>query len=222
MKARPPTAGAPFPRAFRKPFPMTPAPAPCRRSPWLGTLAAALLLAGPLAADPAAFPERNRTTFLIGLRKGSPLSSDVRSVRVGGYELADGTPIEFEDWYSSDWLDIGLTFLTQLTPNRGIIWGLSTGERGEKYRIDPALKLGIMLQKPLGSAAFLTLTAHTILGGDLREETCVADYGAIGGVQEVNCRLAATTLAPAQTLDYLLDAPAYDRHYLSLVFTWEF
>lgn len=196
--------------------------APRPRSVLHGTFAAALLLAGPLAADPAPFPERNRTTFLIGIREGSQLSADMRSVRAGGYELADGTPIDFHRWYSTDWTDMGVTFLTQVTPGLGVLWGVSTGERGEKYRIDPALTLGVILQRRIGKRAFATLTAQTILGGDLREETCMADYGAIGGVQEVNCRLAASTLAPAETLDYLLDAPAYDRHYLKLVFTWEF
>ncbi len=31
-----------------------------------------------------------------------------------------------------------------------------------------------------------------------------ADYGDIGGVQRVNCRLAATELEPKETLKYLL------------------
>lgn len=179
-----------------------------------------LALAGSAAAD--AFPERNKSTFLIGLRKGSQLSTDVRSLRAGGYELADGTPVDFEDWYSSDWTDIGLTWLTQINDGFGVIWGLSTGERGEKYRIDPAMKLGFTLQRRLGRHSFATLTAHTIIGGNLREQTCTADYGDIGGVQTVNCRLAATELPPEETLDYLLDAPAYDRHYVTLVFTREF
>ncbi|GGH62166.1 hypothetical protein GVY41_18095 [Frigidibacter albus] len=200
---------------------MTTARALRPRSVLRGALAA-VLLAGPLAADPAPFPERNRKTFLIGIREGSQLSADVRSVRAGGYELADGTPIDFDRWYSTDWTDLGVTFLTQVTPGLGVLWGASTGERGEKYRIDPALTLGVILQRRIGKRAFATLTAQTILGGNLREDTCMADYGAIGGVQEVNCRLAASTLAPAETLDYLLDAPAYDRHYLKLVFTWEF
>lgn len=196
-------------------------PAPARRPPSAAVLAALLLaLAGPAAAE--AFPERNKSTFLIGVRNGSQLSADVRSVRAGGYELADGTPVDFADWYSSDWTDIGLTWLTQIDKGFGVIWGLSTGERGEKYRIDPALKLGITLQRRVSRHSFATLTAHTIIGGELRERTCTADYGAIGGVQEVNCRLAATTLPPEETLDYLLDAPAHDRHYLTLVFTWEF
>ena len=32
---------------------------------------------------------------------------------------------------------------------------------------------------------------------------CTADYGAIGGVQAVNCRLAASQLDPAETLRHL-------------------
>jgi hypothetical protein len=37
----------------------------------------------------------------------------------------------------------------------------------------------------------------------MEEKTCVADYGDIGGIQAVNCRLAATALEPAETLQYL-------------------
>jgi len=51
----------------------------------------------------------------------------------------------------------------------------------------------------------------TRIGGHLRERACTADYGEIGGVQRVNCRLAATPLEPRETLQYLWDERPGDR-----------
>lgn len=42
-------------------------------------------------------------------------------------------------------------------------------------------------------------------GGRLKEKICIADYGDIGGVQRVNCRLEATELEPKETLKYLFN-----------------
>ena len=61
-----------------------------------------------------------------------------------------------------------------------------------------------------------------MLGGTLHEKSCSADYGQIGGVQEVNCRLAASTLPPAETLRYLLNEKPYNHNQVSLMLTWRF
>ncbi|WP_126977715.1 hypothetical protein [Frigidibacter oleivorans] len=207
-------AGAPVPSAAQT-APQFPAPPPARSG-----FSGPSFSARPFA-PPVPFPEERRTN-LVSLRQGGQRSTDVRSLRPGGYELSDGTRVRFRDWYSSDWEDLSILLLTQVTPDFGILWGVSTGESGPKYRIDPSLRLGFTRQWQVSPNAFLTLTASTILGGSVTEETCTADYGAIGGVQEVNCRLAASTLAPSETLQYLLDVPPYDRHVVTLSYRWNF
>ena len=67
----------------------------------------------------------------------------------------------------------------------------------------------------------LSLTVSGIFGGRLTESPCEADYGDIGGIQTVNCRLAASVLAPEETLKYLMNA-APNRLSLSLSFSGSF
>lgn len=141
---------------------------------------------------------------LVDLHQGSTLSDLARFLSIGGYELQDGTWVDFDKWYHTDWIDLHADFLTQFNDDFGILWGFGTGERGEKYRIDPSLKLGIVTQAHPLPNAILSLTATTTLAGSFTEFPCVADFGAIGGVQEVNCRLAAGVLPPADTLKYLI------------------
>jgi hypothetical protein len=40
----------------------------------------------------------------------------------------------------------------------------------------------------------------------------MADFGDVGGVEQVNCRLAATEMAPAETLKYLVNELPPERH----------
>lgn len=161
-------------------------------------------------------------TSLIDIHVGSPRSDAVSHLRNGGYELADGTAVNFDHWYSSRWRDLSFVFLTQIGPNFGLIWGGSTGEHGEKYHIAPALKIGFMQQISLSQSSVLTVSASTKLGGLLQEKTCSADYGDIGGIQQVNCRLAASTMRPADTLDYLLYVPAKHEAEISLTYELRF
>ena len=144
-----------------------------------------------------------KATSLIEARQGTEMSDKVRGVRKEGYESSDGRWIGMRSMYSSEWRDSSVSWLTQVSPEFGVIWGFSTGERAEKYRIDPSLKLGFAFQKNINRDATIYLTASRVFGGRLRENTCQADYGEIGGVQKVNCRLAATFLAPEETLAYL-------------------
>lgn len=161
-------------------------------------------------------------TGLIDIHLGSKRSDAVRHLRNGGYELADGTAVRFDPWYRSNWRDLSISFLTQVTPSSGLIWGLSTGERGGKYHIAPSIEVGAMIQIELSHSSRLTFSASTKLGGLLQEQTCTADYGAIGGIQQVNCRLAASTLAPADTLDYLLYVSAREEAKVALVYELRF
>jgi hypothetical protein len=100
----------------------------------------AILITKSAVADD--FVDQN---FLIDIYQGSYRSSIATGVRAGGYELSDGEYVSFADWYTPAIPDITLLFLREVSNNFGIIWGLSTGEVGEKYRIDPALQLGFVL-----------------------------------------------------------------------------
>ena len=146
-------------------------------------------------------------TSLVDIHSGSGLSDAVRSVSPSGFQLADGSDVRFSDWYTSRWQDVHVTWMTQLHDNVGFYWGFGAGERGQKYTIDPSLKLGFVLRHDLSDRSQLSLSATHTIGGGLSESSCTADYGAIGGVQTVNCRLAATELPPSETLQYLFDEP---------------
>lgn len=169
---------------------------------------AVLLLAGvqPVQAD--AYLGRGHSlfdsTYLIEITQETSLSQKARGMRSGGYETSGGNWVGFGNWYSTNWSDTRISWITQVNPNFGVIWGLSSGERAEKHRIDPGLRLGVLFQTQPRKHSLLTLSASTVVGGKLREEACVADYGEIGGVQKVNCRLAASVLEPSETLNHLL------------------
>lgn len=142
-------------------------------------------------------------TFLLDLRAGSVRSRRARELSYGGYELDDGTYVDFADWYTPRFPEMNLLFLTAVTPSFGLTWGLSTGERGEKYRIDPGLWLGFVYRYDISARQTLSLSAATLMGGNMREQTCRAYYRVIEDFATVNCRLAASTLPPAQTLQFL-------------------
>lgn len=161
-------------------------------------------------------------THWVGIQFGSALSRQVSSLRGQGYELSGGQPVRFENWYRSNWKDLQLTWMTEINPKLGLLWGLGTGERGAKYRIDPSLQLGLIFQQPLSAQSAFSFRVSTRLGGRLKEKTCVADYGQIGGVQTVNCRLAATELPPAETLKYLFNESPSDRLLFALRYEKKF
>ena len=155
-------------------------------------------------------------THLIELRQGSDLSRKASDLQFGGYESAQGQWIAMRPFYRTKWTDARISWMTAISPSAGLIWGLSTGERAEKYTIAPSMKLGFVLTSEPRGNAFFSLRATTVVGGQLRERPCSADYGAIGGVQAVNCRLAASTMAPAETLKYLLQERPRGRNSVTL------
>jgi hypothetical protein len=144
-----------------------------------------------------------QSTYLIEVSQDSPLSLKARGMRYGGFETSGGNWVGFDNWYSTEWRDTRLSWITQVNANLGLIWGLSSGERAEKYSIDSGLRLGFLFQTQPRKHSLLSISGSTVLGGRLREKTCTADYGEIGGVQTVNCRLAASVLEPSDTLNYL-------------------
>ncbi len=164
----------------------------------------------------------SKSTYLLELQQGSFLSQIARSNQFGGFELSSGGFMSFNKWYRSKWTDSSISWMTQLNEDFGIIYGFSTGERAEKFTIDPSIKLGFVLQSKLQENITFSVRATTIIGGMLKEKTCTADYGEIGGVQEVNCRLAATPLEPSETLKFLLNEKPFNRNQLLMRVTWQF
>ena len=162
-------------------------------------------------------------THLVEFAQNSENSHTAASFRAGGYESAYGQWISFDHWYRPSGLkDTRLTWMTQLHPSFGVLWGLGTGEHGEKYQIQPSLKFGLVYQTNLNRHAHLSIKASTLLGGRMRERACTADYGEIGGVQQVNCRLAASTLTPTETLNYLINSAPADRDVLQIRYVYQF
>ena len=161
-------------------------------------------------------------TYLIDIGQGSQLSQVMRASQTGGFETASGNWVSFKGWYSTNWTDSRLTMMTQLTPWLGLIWGASTGELGEKYTIDPSVKVGLVVRHDFAKNSSLSFKATTVLGGSLREKSCIADYGEIGGQQKVNCRLAATPLAPNDTLQYLYNMKPLNSYFLSVQYSLSF
>ncbi|UVK48976.1 hypothetical protein BPNPMPFG_006622 (plasmid) [Mesorhizobium sp. AR07] len=167
----------------------------------IGTTAGFVLFV--MAFFVSAMTANEQETSLVGIYQGSELTAAANHLGRGGYELSDGTQVSFDKWYHSSWVDMRFEMLTQLSDDFGILWGASTGQRAEKVRIEPGVKVGFILQKRPTASTTLSLTISSILGGNLTERPCTADYGAIGGVQMVNCRLAASQLRPSDSLKYL-------------------
>ncbi len=182
---------------------------------------AACLLAVLLLVPPARAQDFYPANYFVDIHQGSELSDQAAELADGGYELSDGTWVSFAEWYHTDWQDIRFEMMTQFTPDFGLLWGGSTGERGEKYTIDPSISLGFVAQVRTGPSSALSMTFRTIFAGELTEKTCEADYGDIGGIQTVNCRLAASILAPEETLEYLVNADP-NRLHIALTYSVTF
>ena len=144
-------------------------------------------------------------THLIDFKQGSELSGKVSDSSAGGFETAQGNFVSFKQWYQTNWTDTKTVWMTEINPNLGVIWGFSTGEKAEKYEISRSVTIGFAYSTQIDKTSFLSIRGTTILGGNLREKTCTADYGDIGGIQEVNCRLAASPLPPSETLIHLFN-----------------
>jgi hypothetical protein len=157
-------------------------------------------IAQDCAADGCASYPR---TTLLEIRREQPPVRDLELVKFGGYELADGRFQSFNNWYAGRLVTTRAEFVTQFSPGIALLWGLSTGENREKYQLQPAVRIGILAVRSLGGSTTLSFSARTTFAGRLRERPCTANYGDIGGVQSVNCRLAASEMAPADTLQYL-------------------
>lgn len=157
-----------------------------------------------------------KSTYLIDIKQDNGHARRLQPLQQSGFESAQGAVVSFYPWYTSAWKDTHVTLLTQLGADFGLIWGAGSGERGAKYSISPSLRLGGIYRVALQKNTFFSFKATTLLGAQLKEKPCTADYGDIGGSQEVNCRLAASTLSPANTLLYLFNEPSGNKNQVLL------
>lgn len=159
---------------------------------------------------------------LTEISQNNPSSKQASDFRGGSFELSDGQVQSFDRWYHPDFQDLRLSWLLPMSPTWGVTWGLSTGERAEKYTIAPSLKLGFVLDMPLSHRSRLSASASAWLGGRMREKPCSAFYAEFGDFKAVNCRMAASLLPPEETLNYLVFALPQDRHLIKLKYQYFF
>lgn len=158
------------------------------------------------------WPSAAQATKLVGLVQGGELSDLVKKVRNQSYELQDGRMISMDKWYQTDWVNLKLTFLTEVNQHLGILWGLGTGEIGPKYKIEPSIQLGFLYTRTIVRGTTLSFRLSQRFAGRLIENTCLASYGVVSEeLQPVNCRLAASDLPPSETLQYLLNRESLEN-----------
>lgn len=157
-----------------------------------------------------------QTTYLINIQENLRFSQTILRLGLGGFELAQGEFRRFGPWYDPKWTDLRFEFMTQVNDQFGLLWAVSTGERGEKYRVDPEFRAGFILQFEPLSHVYMSFLYTRSFGGALRELPCQADYGEIGGMRQVNCRLAASTLTPEETLQYLVNIKPAGQNWFGL------
>src|SRR5450830_1187298 len=98
-------------------------------------------------------------TYLFHIRQGSDLSNKVSAIRRQGFESAHGEHVSLHRFYSTRWTDFKVLWATYVKQSSLFIWGASSGESGEKYRIQPALTLGFVHQHKIENKATLTFYA---------------------------------------------------------------
>ncbi len=155
-------------------------------------------------------------TYLIVAQQGTVMSKKISDIRNHSIENAYGQKIKFEKWYKNknSWVDSQFMWLTQIDKDSGILWGFTTGEKGEKYFIKPSVSIGLLQRFEINKNSSISFQASFQFGGRLKEKSCIADYGAVGGIQRVNCRLAATELEPKETLRYLFNEEPKDHQFM--------
>jgi hypothetical protein len=161
-------------------------------------------------------------TQLIGLSFDGHNSAIVRQAARQGFELSTGKTADVARWYAPRFPNITAVFSTELGRGAALIWGGSLGEAGVKYTLSPSAVLGLSLRQSLGPRSAVHLQIYGQFGGALHETECIGDYGALGGLQKVNCRLAASVLPPDQTLGYLWNQPPSLQTTVKLTYMFRF
>ena len=163
-----------------------------------------------LATTQASAQDWLEDTTLANLNVGFGHSAMVQAVSFESYELEGGGIQKLYEWYSGNRRNLKAVFATSTGENSSLFWGFSTGEAGEKYKIAPSAIVGFKRVEAIGNNWTLSVSIMTTFGGYLKEYPCTAYY-TLGGLQEVNCRYAASPIPPEETLDLLWDEPPVSR-----------
>ena len=161
------------------------------------------------------------TATLYDVQLGSNRYGLARSYHSGGYERDNGEFQSFEEWYTPHFPELNFKFSSPLTDKMNLIWGISTGSSGEKFRLQPGLWVGFQYASEIRSDVFFILSAETLLGGRLTEKKCEALYKGLW-TYNVNCRLAASKLRPEDTLQYLFHGDGWIERRAQVAIVWRF
>ena len=168
------------------------------------------LLMGAIRPGVAFGQDDQRSIAIYDIHQGDPLSDLAWSFSQEGFFLqpVDGSTGPWQSmapFYATHWREVTAKALLTLDANHGIVFGLTTGEEGEKYKIDPSIILGFIAQSHPRLNGTLTLQAGTSLFGHMTEYPCVGDFGAVGSDITVNCRLAADMVNTDDSLKFLVN-----------------
>lgn len=177
------------------------------------------LIASPSASSGQVFWEDTR---LADFQIGSVFETTTTLTARRGYELENGQFQRFREWYSNSWRDVKVVLETPIGKNQWFLWGMTTGEQAEKYIVQPSLILGYQSVFAVTDHSFFTFGLMAKFGGNLEEKSCTAKYSLTEISVPVNCRLAASLLPPAQTLEYLWNIDAPDRLQIDVGYIWYF
>jgi hypothetical protein len=170
-------------------------------------------------------PPSTQTTHLIGIQQGSALSQTVSHVRSEVVELGDGkgTLFYLKNKYKTNWQDLQLTFLTEINPNFGLIFGFGTGERGPNYKIEPSLQLGFIHLTQIDKKSNLQTRFSYRFAGKLKEKPCITSRPALNLFNtEENCRLTTSLMPIEETLNFLWNEAPRDRLVIALRYVRHF
>lgn len=161
-------------------------------------------------------------TDLASLSLGSPLSDRTRAVSLDSYLLSTGAYESFAPLYGTGRRTIRALFRTDIGAKTEGLWGFATPESAPSYDLSAGLSLGLTHRIDIDENRSVTLMVLFRLGEWLSEDSCTADYGAIGGAREVNCRLSGSPLPPEETLDYLWEERTPDWGWIRFAYTIRF
>ena len=161
-------------------------------------------------------------TDLAALSLGSPLSDRTRAVSLGSYLLSSGEREPFAPLYGTRHRTIRALFRTDIDDHTEWLWGFATPETAPSYDLSAGAALGLTHRIELSNNKAINIMVLARIGEWLSENSCTADYGAIGGKREVNCRLSGSPLPPADTLDYLWNERTPDWGLIRVAYTVRF
>jgi len=190
----------------------------------LGFWAFAMAFAMTMGVGSAQAQSDERSITVFDIHQGDPLSDLALSYSQEGYQLSTlggGGWQSMAPFYATHWREVTAKALLTLDADHGIVFGVTSGEAGEKYKIDPGIILGFIAQSHPRPQGTLSLSVNTSLFGHMTEYPCQGDFGDLGDDITVNCRLAASPISIEDGLAQLVDQDP-SRLTLSVSYTVNF